>query len=111
MELIDAQLEFIDNALEILELSKGLKRVFPKVTVETNYGFYTLENATWISDTSDANGNGCLTGMVLSGGETSRLLWATSFTDHKGTIQSFPYCNMGRMYLRSGIPHFGCTFC
>jgi len=56
--------------------------------VRTNHGDYVLMNTVWHMEKAGST-FGWIRGMVVTGGETNRFLWHTSFTDHAGQIYQF----------------------
>jgi hypothetical protein len=85
-----------------------MRQEFPELSIQTNFGRYVLKDAVWVEE-ENRPGVGTVTGHVVSGGDTSRILQYTSFEDKAGTEQSFYNVVLNRMH--SGYPpHFDLTF-
>jgi hypothetical protein len=92
---------------------------FPELTIQTNFGLYHLKDANWQEYTErPGEGVGNVSGFVVSGGDTSRILQYTSFTDHAGTTKIFHSVVLDRLHKsykdfkgNMTVPHFEMTFC
>lgn len=75
------------------------------INITTNHGHYVLKDAVWEQGDQGVQPhegyfpslNGTITGYVVSGGDTSRLFTATSFTSYAGTRKKFYYCYLPKI--------------
>lgn len=88
------------------------------VVIDTNHGHYILKDAVWMpfakNDSYNTDGlNGFIKGTVVQGGDTSRLFWATSFTDYAGKVKEFSYCYLPKARTQYGDDkvYFNLQFC
>jgi hypothetical protein len=93
-------------------------RRFERVQVETNHGFFLLENAEWKPYDADhpynkSGRNGVLRGFCVKGGTTARLFHAVSHRDESGKVQTFDYAHLDKMAIRYNetIPTFSLVSC
>jgi hypothetical protein len=89
----------LSSLVEVMQTSGEVPAevVLGDVLIDTNHGRYVLKDAVWtpytVNGTYNTDGlNGSVKGLVVQGGDTNRLFWATSFTDYAGTVKEFGYC-------------------
>lgn len=92
------------------------ERQFERVRVITNHATAILVDATWKpydpNDPINKSGrNGVVSGKCVAGTEVSRLFHAVHRRDLSGTVQSFDYAHLDKLWENQDVPTFELIFC